>query len=187
MTTQNATTTATSQVPNFNKVYSQYYSKVLNYVLSKVNGKRHIAEDITQDTFIKVSEHLHNYNAKKAAISTWVYGIAYNKIIDYYRRSGANTVVSVDNYTNEEGEPTFELGDTANADESVNSNDTMTAVNKALNSLREKDKQIAIMYFIDQKQYIEIAEQLDMPLGSVKGLIYRIREKLQSKLANVYK
>ena len=176
----------TNTIASFNEIYVEFYSKVLNFVTSKVNGKREIAEEITQDTFLKVAEHLQDYDAEKGKINTWIYNIAKNKIIDHYRRNKSSYMVSVDGFVNDEGEPSFEFKDTQKADELVNSDETMSAIDRAMDVLNEKEMKIAELYFIDQMKYNEIAEQLNAPMGTVKANINRIRVKLQNKLSMVY-
>jgi RNA polymerase sigma-70 factor (ECF subfamily) len=176
----------TAHTANFNKLYSEFYFSILNFVTSKVNGKREIAEEITQDTFLKVAEHLQDYDSTRGKISTWIYNIAGNKVIDYYRRNKSSYMVSVDGFVNDEGEPSFEFKDTQKADELVNSDETMSAIDRAMDILNKKEMKIAELYFIDQMKYKEIAEQMELNLGTVKANINRIRVKLQNKLSKVY-
>lgn len=173
---------------DFNFIYNKYYSQVLNYVRSKVNGKTEIAEEITQDTFIKANEHLANYDVYKAKVTTWLYTIANRKVIDYYRTNVNKTkrMVSVDGYTDENGKETYQFVSDSYNVETVEGNEVNEAIERAMNTLNDKEKAIAEFYFLYEKQYNEIAELLDIPIGSVKGTINRIRGKLQSKLKKTY-
>jgi hypothetical protein len=51
-----------TSIVSFSQIYSEHYNKVLNFVSSKIKGRREIAEEITQDVFIKVNEHIKNYD-----------------------------------------------------------------------------------------------------------------------------
>jgi RNA polymerase sigma-70 factor (ECF subfamily) len=175
-----------TSIISFNQIYSEHYNKVLNFISSKIKGRREIAEEITQDVFIKVNEHIKNYDVYKGAITTWIYTIANNKVIDFYRSDKSNYMVGVDGFVNDEGESIYEFKDTSNADESVNSEETMSSVERAMSNLNEKEKSIATLYFIKQMKYEEIAMELNIPMGTVKGLINRIRNKLQTQLKGVY-
>lgn len=95
-------------------------------------------------------------------------------------------MVSVDGFVNDEGEPSFEFKDTQKADELVNSDETMSAIDRAMGILNKKEMKIAELYFIDQMKYKEIAAQMELNLGTVKANINRIRVKLQNKLSKVY-
>lgn len=125
---------------NFNQIYAKEYNKVLNFVSSKIGGRREIAEEITQDTFLKVNEHIQNYDVYKGKITTWLYTIAKNKVIDFYRTDKSRHMVGVDGFVNDEGESTFQFADTVNTDEAVNSEDTMSAVELAMSILNEREK-----------------------------------------------
>lgn len=173
---------------DFNHIYNTYYSQVLNYVRSKVNGKLEIAEEITQDTFIKVNEHIANYDVHKAKVTTWLFTIANRKVIDFYRTNvnKSKRMVSVDGYTDENGKETYQISGGYNV-ETIESNEVNEAIERAMNKLNYKEKAIAEFYFLYEKQYQEIAELLDIPMGSVKGNLFRIREKLQKSLKTVYK
>jgi len=172
---------------DFNQIYKEHYNKVINFISAKIGNKREIAEEIAQDTFVKVNEHLQKYDVYKGKLTTWIYTIANNKVIDYYRGDKSNYMVAVDGFVNDEGEPTYQFKDTVNSDEAVNSEDTMSSVDHAMDVLNDKEKTIATMYFIDQMKYKEIAEQLNAPMGTVKGMVNRVRNKLQTQLESVYK
>jgi RNA polymerase sigma-70 factor (ECF subfamily) len=176
-----------NQVINFNEVYTRYYSSVLNFISAKINGKREIAEEITQDTFIKVYEHLNSYNSEKSVISTWIFNIALRKLIDHYRSDKSAQMVGVDGFVDENGEPTYQFKDTEKADNTVDSEEKLSAINRAMNVLNSNEKKIAELYFIKQMKYTEISEQLDAPMGTVKALINRVRSKLQYQLKGIYK
>lgn len=170
----------------FNTIYAENYRKILGYVMSQINGKIEDAEEITQDVFIKVAEHLAKYDVYKAKVNTWIYTIAKNKIIDYYRKNKSGIVVNVDGYVNDEGESTFQFEDNVHTDNNIVDEDNLSAVERALSKLNVKEKEIATMFFIKEMKYTEIANVLDIPMGTVKGLLSRIRGKLQKELTKVY-
>jgi RNA polymerase sigma factor (sigma-70 family) len=74
-----------SRVELFGSLYEQYLPKVFQYVNYRV-GKRTIAEDLTSDIFNKALSGFARYDSAKAAFSTWIFSIARNILIDYYRR-----------------------------------------------------------------------------------------------------
>lgn len=68
------------------EVYIDYYNKVMHYVAGKIKN-RHEVDDIVSEVFLKVNEKLDTFDAGKSSISTWIYTIARNTVIDYYRVS----------------------------------------------------------------------------------------------------
>jgi len=73
------------------EVFDKYHVELFNFVLCKVGYKVFIAEDITQELFLKLWKKRAHYNPDKASIRTWIYIIARNHIIDHYRTQ-KNTV-----------------------------------------------------------------------------------------------
>lgn len=169
---------------NFTNVYNKYHTQVYYHILGKVGGDTIKAEELTQETFIKVAENLHTYEVERAKIITWIYTIANHKIIDAYRVNKSNYFVHVDGYMNDEGKETFEF-ETEDAD-NMEATDTIEAVKSALAKLNGNEQAVATMYFLEQKKYKEIAESLDMSMGTVKGTLARAKAKLQDKLSAVY-
>ena len=66
------------------EVYIDYYDKVMRYVAGKIKN-RHEVDDIVSEVFLKVNEKFDTFDAGKSSISTWIYTIARNTVIDYYR------------------------------------------------------------------------------------------------------
>lgn len=173
--------------PTFDTVYNAHYSQILNYISFRINNKIADAEEITQDVFVQVHKHLASYDASKSAIVTWVYNIAKNRIIDYFRANkNAHNITRVDGYTNSEGKSSFDFVGSDYNSHDVEVKETQSAINSAIATLKDKERKIAMFYFLEEKQYSEIAELLAIPLGSVKGTLSRIRAKLQDKLQTTY-
>jgi RNA polymerase sigma-70 factor (ECF subfamily) len=155
--------------PTFDKVYNAHYAQILNYISFRINNKIADAEEITQDVFMQVHKHLATYDSNKSAIVTWVYNIAH-----------------VDGFTNSEGKSSFDFEGSVYNSNDIEVKETQTAINEAINTLKDKEQKIAMFYFLEEKPYAEIAELMCIPLGSVKGTLSRIRVKLQDKLQSTY-
>lgn len=170
----------------FEQVYNKFYSPILRYVNSNVKNVMD-AEDITTMVFVKLHKHFDNYDVDKAKIFTWLRKIAQNSIIDFYRTDKSNRYMNVDNFVDDEGKEFFQfVADSSYETENVmESNELNIAINNAFANLKPKYKRIAELYFLEDKQYNEIAEICNVPMGTVKGMISRCREMLQSELNNV--
>lgn len=175
------------EVNDITALYNKHYKGVYNHIFFKVGCKAHIAEELTNDVFIKAQRHIEsdNYDVYKAKINTWLYFIAGNIVIDHFRTAHADKFTSVDNFVDaESGKELFQIVDNSNIDNVVNT-ELSTSISNAIDSLKPKNREIAKLFFIEEKQYSEIAEILNMPLGSVKGTINRIRAMLQEQLQSV--
>ena len=73
----------------FEQIYKEYKDRLLFFIRGYVKSEV-VAEEILQDVFIKVNEHKDNYDVYKAKLNTWLYSIAKNKVVDYFRSKENN-------------------------------------------------------------------------------------------------
>lgn len=173
---------------NFESVYNEYHKRIQFYINGKVKNSD-AAQELCADVFIKVNDNLVYYMGEIAGLSTWIYSIAKNTIIDYYRVDKSKHYTNVSNFADAEtGKETFQFIAPENYQiENVLDNvDKSEKIAKAFENLKPNYRKIAELYFIEDKQYNEIADICDIPLGTVKGMISRCREMLQSELKDVY-
>jgi len=171
---------------NFNQIYSENYTKILNYVTWKI-GNFHDAEDITSNVFMKVSQNLDNFNPDKSSFNTWLHTIANNSIIDFIRSEAnrkANTL-HVSNFVDSEtGKEYIELPDNSNnnSKDSIETKELRRKLAMAFRSLKPQYRKIAVLFFLQELEYKEIAKIANVPMGTVKGVISRARIMLQQEL-----
>jgi RNA polymerase sigma-70 factor (ECF subfamily) len=171
----------------FNQFYNSNYNKVLTYVKSKVNGKIEIAEEITSDSFIKAYKSIDVFDEKQAQITTWLFTIVNNTIIDYYRANKhSSNKVSMNDYTNEEGKEFFVVSDNVQADNEIQNKELSNKINSAIEDLNPLQKAIAELFFLEDKNQKEIADFLKLSHTNVRVNVFRIKEVLQNKLQNNY-
>jgi RNA polymerase sigma factor (sigma-70 family) len=167
-------------------LYKQYYKPILNFIMQKMHNVE-IAEELANDTFIKAMDKMYQFNPEKSNISTWLHNISKNLIIDYYRKDDSDKYINVSSFVDESGNEMIQIKDTCNnSDENLENKELLEAVHKAMSSLKPKYQKIAQMFFIEDQPYPEIAEALQMPVGSVKGTIFRIKAMLRGELQFVY-
>jgi len=169
----------------FTEIYNKYYKQILYFVNGKVNNMID-AEDITTEVFIKFNKLYTSdtYNVKKAKISTYLHVIAKSKVIDFYRTNHSDRYVNVDNFVDESGKEFFQFVDD-NDNDNIENTELKTSISKAISDLKPNYKQIAELLFIKELSYKEIAQTLNIPDGTVKGMINRTRAKLQASLKDV--
>jgi RNA polymerase sigma-70 factor (ECF subfamily) len=179
---------------NFNQIYSDNHKMVLNFISMKINDSL-IAEELTNDVFMRVHKHLNNFDEEKSSMKTWVMNIASNIVIDHYRKSKMNTI-SIENEMNSKhtyGDNSgtyvsnaWEMSRTQSTPISVMINSELgDRLRNEISSLDETHREIADLYFNGQLTYEEIGQRLNQPLGTVKGKISRARKKLQERLETV--
>ena len=168
-------------LPSIESLYKAHYHGIYNFINNKVHNIDD-AQDLINDTFVKAIEKIHLYNSEKSGISTWLYKIANNCVIDFYRNNCKDLHVNISEFdTDETGNELFQFADSQTIEKVMNNNEILMTVEKAMSQLKPKYKKVAELFFIADKPYNEIAELLELPLGSVKGMINRIKSMLTSQ------
>lgn len=166
----------------FEDLVAKYSRPILDYCRRLV-GNVAVAEDLAQETFVKFYLALPTFDPSKA-VSPFLYRIAHNHCLDWLRKKKVPTVPLV--WRDEDGAG-FREADapdlTLAPDELVERAEVREAVDEALASLPPTYRGALIMRHREGMSYEEIAEVLELPLGTVKARIHRGREKLQQKLA----
>lgn len=175
------------KLPTFNELYKEHKSIVMSQLRQKIHNEE-ICEELCNDVFLKVNDVLSAFDCERAKFSTWIYTFVSNKIIDYYRTEGkkAQQVTNVSDFVNSEGQEAFSFISDSNASTPIESAELHTKIDLALNSLKPIYKQIAEMFYLEQLKYEEIAERLNVPMGTVKGTLLRAKVMLQNSLMSEY-
>jgi RNA polymerase sigma-70 factor (ECF subfamily) len=176
---------------NFNEIYEDNHRIVLSYVSQKLNDYT-LAEEITNDVFIKLSNCLDSFNEEKASMRTWIMTFAKNAVIDQYRKRKLETISLFKNTVNSgTDENTFQsVGDKLICKiqtpyEALNSKEKMSTIENAIADLSKTDFEVAYYFFTEELSYAEISEVMNISLGTVKGKISRARKSLQAKLVTI--
>lgn len=165
------------------RLIEQYQHRLLRYLIY-LCGNRELAEDLFQETWIRVLERGHQYDGKHE-FSTWLYAVARNLTLDYLRRKSA---VSLDGLLkDDEGEPTaFEPADTKPmAWEVVAQHQQAERINAALVGIPAEYREAVVLRFQEGMALDEIASVTGAKLGTVKSRLYRGLNLLMSELEGV--
>lgn len=166
-----------------NELIRKYQDRAYQYAFRLTRNPEE-ACDVVADAFLRVNNAIKNFKGN-SAFSTWLYRIVTNCYLDRRKRDRSRYTVSIDaTVTHEQDEITRELEDTGNTpDELAERNQREAMLQKALNRLPEFQKAMIIMFHAEQQTYEEIAEALDLPLGTVKSRLNRARISLRELLA----
>lgn len=134
------------------------------------------ADDLVQDVMLTVWRKARQFDPQKAAASTWIFTIARNRFIDVKRR--ARVMVDFDTC------PEAEQADETTAEDNMRQTELSSDVAAALAELPDAQAEVIRLSFIDGKSHSEIAEELGVPLGTVKSRIRlafgRLKEVLEA-------
>ncbi len=138
------------------EIYSEYRDKVFGYVKSHVNSIED-AEDLTNDVFVKIYSKLDTYDESKASLSTWIYSMTSNRVIDYYRTNHIHSEISED------------IGDDKNTvEEDILNNEALESLAKALKSLPQELMDIIVLRYYKGLTLQEVAKRMNLSYGITK-------------------
>lgn len=139
-------------------------------------GNEQDAEDVTQETFLTAFRKLNQFQ-HRSSFFTWLYRISYNLAIDVQRR----TVRTRQRLGNQYGDDdcTESQGCDAAPDQALLAQETTQQVRLALAKLDAERRSIIVMRDIDGLDYSEIANILDLPIGTVRSRLHRARLELR--------
>ena len=158
------------------------YNRPIYFHIRKMIKEQELVEDLVQEVFIKAFKNLATYS-NQYAFSTWLYRIATNHTIDYLRKKKLPTFSISDPKKTKDGEVEVQLPDTSFAtDAPIIKHERKAIVQEAIANLPEKYRKVIRMRHMDELSYDEIADELNIPLGTVKAHIFRARELLYKAL-----
>ena len=172
----------------YRELLARYERPVFSLIFRMVRD-REMAEDLSQETFIKVLNNIDRYSPD-FKFSSWLFKIANNLTIDHLRRRRLNTISiegAPDAVTAESARATSIV--IASGDESplaeLESKELGLSIERAIAQLRPEYRACIMLRHVEDRSYEEIAEIVKLPLGTVKTYIHRARHELRAALDGV--
>ena len=164
------------------RLIEQYQHRLLRYLVY-LSGNRELAEDLFQETWIRVLERGHQYDGKHE-FSTWLYTVARNLTIDYLRKKSPLSLDALmDGTMEDEDHAPLQPADTRPmAWEVVQQHEQAGRINAALISVPVEYRETVVLRFQEGLTLDEIATVTGAPLGTVKSRLYRGLNMLMSRL-----
>jgi RNA polymerase sigma-70 factor (ECF subfamily) len=156
----------------FSAIVRAYQTPVYNYVL-RLTGDRSLAEDLTQDVFLRVYQGLPRFSLR-CKFTTWLFQVTKNRVLDELRarERRPQSVINLDDL------PTLEA-----LDPPIEEGETIDALWRAVHELNPDLKMALLLRDIVGLPYNEIADSLEITLSTVKWRIFKAREQVQLALA----
>ena len=137
------------------QIYTDYYKKVMGYISARIRSRAD-AEDLCSEVFEKVQRKLDGFDPSKASVSTWIFTITRNTVIDHFRR------------TRPSGELDENMAGDFEVDESLLHTESLSSLASALRQLPTEMRDIIVLRYYDGKPLTEIAEMMNLSYGAVK-------------------
>ena len=169
----------------YRELVRRYERPVFSLIFRMVRD-REIAEDLAQDTFIKVLNHIDKYRPE-FKLSSWLFKIANNVAIDHLRKRQLDTI-SIDGSPHAMSAAEVEatsfdvVARQESALDEMEAKELGSAIEIAIKKLRPEYRACIMLRHVEGRSYEEIAATLDLPLGTVKTYIHRARHQLRDAL-----
>lgn len=176
-------------VAAFGRLVVKYQDQVFN-TCWRMCGDRTEAEDLTQEAFVRAFQSIGGFWGR-AKFSTWVFRIAVNLVISARRKKKGKVTYSLDDRTDrgEDGGSRFAMNDPvsdeATPERGALDREQQRIVLEALTGLDEESRCVIVLRDLESFGYEEIAEVLEVPLGTVKSRLHRARLALREKLSGI--
>ena len=158
----------------FSTLFDHYAPLLRSYSLAREPGAELIADELAQEVMIRVWLKAEGYNSQLANINTWIFTLARNCRIDYFRRNG-RFVSNIDpteifNDMEDEGPSPFQLTHQARLEDNIK---------KGLEQLPREQSEILTKVYLEGKSHQQTSEELKLPLGTVKSRVRLAVNKLK--------
>ncbi|MFA5994554.1 MAG: RNA polymerase sigma factor [Parcubacteria group bacterium] len=170
----------------FGILIRRYEERITRYIRRINGGTEEVVEDIVQNIFLKAYVHINSFRDNQK-FSSWLYGVAHNECIDYWRKNKKH----IANISLEANEKLFSiLKSQENLGENIARKDEQAMFARSLGELPLKYREILILRFFEDRDYEEIAHILKKPASTVGTLIRRAKilfEAIINKKKNEYR
>jgi RNA polymerase sigma factor (sigma-70 family) len=179
---------AAEREEGFSILFKKYNKMIFIFLSKSVYFDEEVAKDLLMDTFTKVLVNIDSFNIEKSGLSTWIYNIAKNTMLDHKRKEKQGTLSLdslTDNTTNKDGERVsqFQVLDNSTSNDLFGIMVRDERANSVLNALasikREEYKKVLTLYYLDEKSYKEIADELNVSNDLLKVLLHRAKSALR--------
>ncbi|NJK85683.1 MAG: sigma-70 family RNA polymerase sigma factor [Bacteroidales bacterium] len=159
------------------------YRDAIYYMLLKMVNNASDAEDLTIEAFGKAFKNIQQYTPN-FAFSTWLFKIATNNCIDFIRKRKANHI-SLDHNDEEHERASHDIqAPVLDPEESMINEQKIKLMHSIVSKLKPRYRKLIELRYFNEFSYEEIAEELELPIGTVKAQLFRARELLYNILKN---
>lgn len=167
----------------FAEIVKRYQEKLLRYIKRLSNLDKNQAEDILQEVFIKVYRSLNQFD-QSFSFSSWIYRITHNETINFLKKESRHNHLPIQIDDKEAIQLIEILPSDINLTKEMDQKILKKRVKDWIQMLPVKYQIFVILFFIEEKSYLEISDILKTPMGTVATMISRAKKKLKFIIEN---
>ena len=153
-------------------LYEEYYGKIANYAYAKI-GNRVEAQDIAGEVFLRALRSLESYKEHGIPMQVWLFKIAHNIIVDYYRKAARGKTVPIDN---------VKIADNSNPADEIEKRDNFARVSKVMEQLTDGQREVLKLRFFSELTSKEVGIIMGKSDGAVREMQRVAIERLRHLL-----
>jgi len=167
----------------FDSIYHEYKNLVFNVSLHYLLNKED-AQDVAQEVFVKIYNHLHQYDSNTASLKTWIYRITINQSLDFLkaRKTKKRFALITSLFHPDSNEPIKEVAQFSHPGLVMEEREALEELLKTIQSLPENQKTVIILSKIEDRQQKEVAEIMNISIKAVESLFQRAKQNIAKKL-----
>ena len=154
------------------KIYKDFYPKVYQYLVNRMSSVED-AEDMAQTVFIKVFTKLDTFDGEKSSLSTWIFNITRNTLIDHQRSMTLRIHEEI---------PETQADDSPDMLDNLIMEQEQERLADALERLTREERDLIILHYYKEYTLLNIAELMRRPYGQIKRLHMKALQKLKFQL-----
>lgn len=159
----------------FLTLYDKYYDQIYRYIYRRTGSDKDIAHDITSQTFLDALENLKSYQFQGYPFSSWLYKIAHNNVIKWYRKTNKHSYVPL--------EEAYNLSDKSqNQKEETDGILAQEQINQMMVNLDQDEQEILRLKFFEGLSNIEIADVMNLSVSNIGVKVFRTLKKAKGLL-----
>jgi RNA polymerase sigma-70 factor (ECF subfamily) len=167
-----------NQIIEFTLLFNKHKRRVYNYALKMLGDKMH-ADDIVQDVFIKLFEHL-NYIQNRQSVQFWLFKTARNEILTFYRSTKNKKLI-----TNSVDISEVEIEEPLMLSDEIENKELNKLILNELENMNEDFREVFVLKEYSGLSYKEIASLMNIDEDLVKSRLYKARQKLINKISKL--
>ena len=160
------------------ELISNYYKEIYVYVFKQTSDKE-TSMDLTQEIFISMLKSLHSFDENKSSFRTWLYRIATNKVVDYFRSKNYKYTTLVETIEDRQ------IEDTTDFTVNLEYKEDLEKIQSIVNKLSSEYQEIFRLKIFLESTFLEISKILELSESTVKTKYYSIIKKIKKEFNEV--